>query len=102
MASRGSTPTAPALTYMAARLKKIPAATHLLIVSTDGASDDGVRVMNDVVKASKQNGIIVIGAGLGASGNAIKKEFMNAYLDVTDIRKLPDNLLRIIRKMLVN
>lgn len=102
MASRGSTPTAPALTYMAARLKKIPAATHLLIVSTDGASDDGVRIMNDVVKASKQNGIIVIGAGLGASGNAIKKEFMNAYLDVTDIRKLPDNLLRIIRKMLVN
>lgn len=102
MASRGSTPTAPALTYMAARLKKIPASTHLLIVSTDGASDEGATAMNGVVKAAKQNGVIVIGAGLGVSGSAIKKEFLNAYLDVTDIRTLPDNLLRLIKKMLLN
>ena len=83
---------------MAARLKKIPASTHLLIVSTDGASDEGATAMNGVVKAAKQNGVIVIGAGLGVSGSAIKKEFLNAYLDVTDIRTLPDNLLRLIKR----
>ena len=101
MSSRGSTPTAPALTYMAARLMKLNASTRLLIVSTDGSSDDGVSTMNKVVKDAKKKGIVVIGAGIGASRSAIEREFLNAYLDVSNIEKLPDNLLKLIKKLLM-
>ena len=101
MSSRGSTPTAPALDYMAKRLLKINASTRLLIVSTDGSSDNGVRVMNQVVKNAKKKGVIVIGAGIGASRRAIEQEFLNSYLDVSDINKLPDNLLKLIKKLLM-
>ena len=99
MNSSGGTPTAYALIYMVNRLKKISCQNKIILVSTDGCSDMGAEVLQKVIKMAKQNGIIVIGAGIGSSRNAIQGEFgqMN-YLDIEEIEKMPVVLCNIIKR----
>lgn len=101
MSSRGGTPTGRAIKYMTARLKKLPAASKLLIVSTDGCSDCGAAALQEIIKAARKDGVTVIGAGIGASRSAVENEFGNAFLDVSDMEKMPQMLVEIVKRHLL-
>lgn len=101
MSSRGGTPTGRAIKYMAARLKKLPAANKLLIVSTDGRSADGADALQKIIKEAKKDGVTVIGAGIGESRSAVEKEFGNAFLDVSDMAKMPQLLAGVVKRHLL-
>lgn len=101
MSSRGGTPTGRAIKYMAARLKKLPAANKLLIVLTDGRSADGADALQKIIKEAKKDGVTVIGAGIGESRSAVEKEFGNAFLDVSDMAKMPQLLAGVVKRHLL-
>ena len=90
-----------AIKYMAARLKKLPAANKLLIVSTDGRSADGADALQKIIKEAKKDGVTVIGAGIGESRSAVEKEFGNAFLDVSDMAKMPQLLAGVVKRHLL-
>ena len=101
MSSRAGTPTGMAIRYMTARLKKLPVANKLLIISTDGRSADGADALQKIIKEAKKDGVTVIGAGIGASRSAVEKEFANAFLDVSDMEKMPQLLAGIVKRHLL-
>lgn len=101
MSSCGGTPTGMAIRYMTARLKKLPAANKLLIVSTDGRSADGADALQKIIKEAKKDGVTVVGAGIGASRSAVEKEFGDAFLDVSDMEKMPQLLAGIVKRHLL-
>ena len=43
----------------------------------------------------------VIGAGIGESRSAVEKEFGNAFLDVSDMAKMPQLLAGIVKRHLL-
>ena len=68
MASRGGTPTVPAMKYMGKKLMKDSTEKKILIVSTDGCSGRGYgETVRDVIKKLQHDGVMVIGAGIGDS-----------------------------------
>lgn len=101
MSSRGGTPTGMAIRYMTARLKKLSAASKLLIVSTDGRSSCGADMLQKIIKEAKKDGVTVVGAGIGASRSAVESEFGDAFLDVSDMEKLPQMLAGIVKRHLL-
>lgn len=100
MSSRGGTPTGYAVHYMTARLKKLPTASKLLIVSTDGRSNSTDLLQREIKEAQKA-GVTVIGAGIGASRDAIQSEFGDAFLDISDMEKMPQLLANIVKRNLL-
>lgn len=101
MSSRAGTPTGRALEYMIGKLEKIPSKNKLIIVSTDGCSDDKDHVKRCIKKA-KTKGITVIGAGIGRSAEQIRGEFGDSFLDLSDIDKMPMTLANICKRYIAN
>lgn len=101
MQSRGGTPTGTAIQYMTERLKKLPTIQKLLLVSTDGCSDCGADILQQIIQKAKKAGVTVIGAGIGSSRDRIQQEFGDAFLDVSDMEKMPQLLAGIVKRNLL-
>ena len=85
MASRGGTPTMPAMRYMGEKLSREQAEQRLLLVSTDGCSDGGRESIQQVIKdLRKKNNIIVIGAGIGSSRGSVEHEIGDNFIDISN------------------
>ena len=102
MASRGGTPTVPAMKYMGKKLMKDSTEKKILIVSTDGCSGRGYgETVRDVIKKLQHDGVMVIGAGIGDSKPRIQEEFGSNYLDISNLDAMPKILCNIVKKNLV-
>lgn len=102
MASRGGTPTVPAMKYMGKKLMKDSTEKKILIVSTDGCSGRGYgETVRDVIKKLQHEGVMVIGAGIGDSKPRIQEEFGSNFLDISNLDAMPKILCNIVKKNLV-
>lgn len=102
MASRGDTPTVPAMKYMGKKLMKDSTEKKILIVSTDGCSGRGYgETVRDVIKKLQHDGVMVIGAGIGDSKPRIQEEFGSNFLDISNLDAMPKILCNIVKKNLV-
>lgn len=102
MASRGGTPTVPAMKYMGKKLMKDSTEKKILIVSTDGCSGRGYgETVRDVIKKLQHDGVMVIGAGIGNSKPRIQEEFGSNFLDISNLDAMPKILCNIVKKNLV-
>lgn len=102
MASRGGTPTVPAMKYMGKKLMKDSTEKKILIVSTDGCSGrDYGETVRDVIKKLQHDGVMVIGAGIGDSKPRIQEEFGSNFLDISNLDAMPKILCNIVKKNLV-
>ena len=102
MASRGGTPTVPAMKYMGKKLMKDSTEKKILIVSTDGCSGRGYgETVRDVIKKLQRDGVMVIGAGIGDSKPRIQEEFGSNFLDISNLDAMPKILCNIVKKNLV-
>lgn len=102
MASRGGTPTVPAMKYMGKKLMKDSTEKKILIVSTDGCSGRGYgETVCDVIKKLQHDGVMVIGAGIGDSKPRIQEEFGSNFLDISNLDAMPKILCNIVKKNLV-
>ena len=102
MASRGGTPTVPAMKYMSKKLLKDSTEKKILIVSTDGCSGRGYgETVRDVIKKLQHDGVMVIGAGIGDSKPRIQEEFGDNFLDISNLDAMPKILCNIVKKNLV-
>ena len=102
MASRGDTPTVPAMKYMGKKLMKDSTEKKILIVSTDGCSGQGYgETVRDVIKKLQHDGVMVIGAGIGDSKPRIQEEFGSNFLDISNLDAMPKILCNIVKKNLV-
>lgn len=102
MASRGGTPTVPAMKYMGKKLMKDSTEKKILIVSTDGCSGLGYgETVRDVIKKLQHDGVMVIGAGIGDSKPRIQEEFGSNFLDISNLDAMPKILCNIVKKNLV-
>lgn len=102
MASRGGTPTVPAMKYMGKKLMKDSTEKKILIVSTDGCSGRGYgETVRDVIKKLQHDGVMVIGAGIGDSKPRIQEEFGSSFLDISNLDAMPKILCNIVKKNLV-
>lgn len=102
MASRGGTPTVPAMKYMGKKLMKDSTEKKILIVSTDGCSGRGYgETVRDVIKKLQHDGVMVIGAGIGDSKPRIQEEFGSNFLDIGNLDAMPKILCNIVKKNLV-
>lgn len=98
MSSRGGTPTVPAMEYLASRMEKERGLHKLLIVSTDGGSDQGPRLMREAISKIEKKGIVVVGAGIGSARDAIQREFGKNFLDISNVEELPVMLTKVVRQ----
>ena len=102
MASRGGTPTVPAMKCMGKKLMKDSTEKKILIVSTDGCSGRGYgETVRDVIKKLQHDGVMVIGAGIGDSKPRIQEEFGSNFLDISNLDAMPKILCNIVKKNLV-
>lgn len=102
MASRGGTPTVPAMKYMGKKLMKDSTEKKILIVSTDGCSGQGYgETVRDVIKKLQHDGVMVIGAGIGDSKPRTQEEFGSNFLDISNLDAMPKILCNIVKKNLV-
>lgn len=102
MASRGGTPTVPAMKYMGKKLMKDSTEKKILIVSTDGCSGRGYgETVRDVIKKLQHDGVMVIGAGIGDSKPRIQEEFGSNFLNISNLDAMPKILCNIVKKNLV-
>lgn len=102
MASRGGTPTVPAMKYMGKKLMKDSTEKKILIVSTDGCSGRGYgETVRDVIKKLQHDGVMVIGAGIGDLKPRIQEEFGSNFLDISNLDAMPKILCNIVKKNLV-
>lgn len=102
MASRGGTPTVPAMKYMGKKLMKDSTEKKILIVSTDGCSGRGYgETVRDVIKKLQHDGVMVIGAGIGDSKPRIQEEFGSNFLDISNLDAMPKIICNIVKKNLV-
>ena len=102
MASRGGTPTVPAMKYMGKKLMMDSTEKKILIVSTDGCSGRGYgETVRDVIKKLQHDGVMVIGAGIGDSKPRIQEEFGSNFLDISNLDAMPKILCNIVKKNLV-
>lgn len=101
MASRGGTPTVPAMKYMGKKLMKDSIEKKILIVSTDGCSGRGYgETVRDVIKKLQHDGVMIIGAGIGDSKPRIQEEFGSNFLDISNLDAMPKILCNIVKKNL--
>lgn len=107
MQSRGGTPTAAAMAYMAKRIMKLPADVRLLVVITDGESydnfkaGDGERVIEKMIRLLRKDNVIVVAAGIGSDRRKVESEFGENFMDITDINMMPEQLVELIKHNLV-
>ena len=112
MCAQGGTPTAAAMAYTVSRLEKLPADIRLLIVITDGQSadnqardrafnQDAERPIDRIIRHMNKNKGIVVAAGIGSNRHDVEREFGKNFMDITDIHNMPEQLLSIIKRNLI-
>ncbi len=100
------TPTVAALAYFARKMAGMPHKSKVLFVISDGCSGDndilpdGTTRIEKICDWASENGILLIAAGIGADREAVKKEFKGRFLDISDISKMPEELVNILLDMM--
>lgn len=67
---------------------KIGELKKIVIVFTDGGSDDSARVQS-ILKKLRDNGIVVVGVGITSEGSPVLSTYAPNALVAEDVRKLP-------------
>lgn len=107
MAATGGTPTAAAMAYMSKRMMSLAADVRLLIVITDGQAfddamnSDGERVIAKMTRLLRKDNVIVVAAGIGSDREAVENQFGGSFMDITDINRMPEQLVELIKRNLV-
>lgn len=100
MQARGGTPTAAALAFMIKRMKKLPADIRLIIVITDGESDNRAAVQK-IISSAIRDKTIIIAAGIGKDRKNVEQEFgESSFMDISDLEEMPEQLVRLIKAKL--
>lgn len=100
MKARGGTPTAAALSFMIKRMKKLPADIRLIIVITDGQSDNCAAVQK-IISSALRDKTIIIAAGIGSDRKRVAQEFgENSFMDISDLEEMPEQLVKLIKARL--
>lgn len=91
-------------------LAKRPEKVKLFIVISDGTPNgaynyEGKRAIEDIQEAIKKlarKGVTVYGAAIGDDAEIIQEIYGKGFLDLTDLKMLPKNLIRIVRQKIIN
>ena len=107
ISARGSNRDGAALRYVAEKLVRRPEDIKLLMLVSDGQPADynyyGTAAEEDLrgIKHEYQRkGIIFVAAAIGADKENIERIYGDAYLDITDLTKLPIKLAGIIKQFI--
>ena len=107
ISARGSNRDGAALRYVAEKLVRRPEDIKLLMLVPDGQPADynyyGTAAEEDLrgIKHEYQRkGIIFVAAAIGADKENIERIYGDAYLDITDLTKLPIKLAGIIKQFI--
>ena len=107
ISARGSNRDGAALRYVAEKLVRRPENIKLLMLVSDGQPADynyyGTAAEEDLrgIKHEYQRkGIIFVAAAIGADKENIERIYGDAYLDITDLTKLPIKLAGIIKRFI--
>lgn len=95
-----------ALRYIAEKLIKRPEQERILILVSDGqpcdyGGYDGLMAEADLKEAVKEytrKGILFIAAAIGSDKAEIERIYGDAFMDITDLNKLPEKLTNAIKK----
>lgn len=101
----GNTPTGQAVHYALSCMEKSNEEHKLLLVISDGGSNDRVvskEKMQQEIKNAKRKGITVLAAGIGSQRKAVEKDFgTDNFVDISDLDGFPGKLCKLIRRMLL-
>jgi len=105
MCSRNCNRDGMALRYSAEKLIKRTEKVKLLITISDGQPNDkgytGGYAEKDLRKIKKeytQKGVTMFSAAIGDDKDAIERIYENGFLDITDLNKMPVNLIKLITR----
>jgi len=105
MTSRGCNRDGAALRYVAEQLIKRSEKVKLLIIISDGQPSDtgycGLEAEEDLrqIKAEyTKKGITLFAAAIGEDKDTIERIYKDGFLDITDLTKLPANLIKLITR----
>lgn len=106
ISARGSNRDGAALRYIAERLSKQPEKSKLLMLISDGQPAGSYGYygtvaeadLREIVKEYKNKGIMFVAAAIGDDKENIERIYGDAFLDITDLSKLPFLLVKRIEK----
>lgn len=106
ISARGSNRDGAALRYVAERLLKQPEKSKLLMLISDGQPAGSYGYygtvaeadLREIVKEYKNKGIMFVAAAIGDDKENIERIYGDAFLDITDLSKLPFLLVKRIEK----
>lgn len=94
-----------ALRYCIKRLEQRDEPTKLLILISDGrpadsnySGDAATRDLQEVQKYCKKKGITLFTAAIGDDKRHIQEIYGNAFLDISNLNKLPEKMVALVRK----
>lgn len=99
----GTTPTYTAIKYALKDIKKSPEEYRILLVITDGQSNDGGSdKIKEIAKEAKKQSIAIIAAGIGSDRASVEKEFgTDNFMNIDDPETMPKRFCKLIRRYLV-
>jgi len=105
MTSRGCNRDGAALRYVAEQLIKRSEKVKLLIIISDGQPSDtgygGLEAEEDLRQIKSEytkKGITLFAAAIGEDKDTIERIYKDGFLDITDLTKLPANLIKLITR----
>ena len=105
MCSRNCNRDGMALRYVAENLMKRTESIKLLIIISDGQPNDigycGMNAEKDLSQIKSEytkKGITLFAAAIGDDKETIKRIYKDGFLDITDLNKMPVNLIKLITK----
>lgn len=95
-----------AIRLVAEKLLQQPSEYHVMIITSDGLPsaydtlEDGIEDIKAAVRECSRKGICFIAAAMDEDKDAIQNIYGSAYLDVTDLDKMPKKLVNALAKYL--
>ncbi len=97
-----------AMRFVANKLKKRQESKKLFFIISDGQPHDGlvyygqpaVKDMQNAVMEFKKAGIVTVAAAIGDDKEIIEDIYGKCYLNISDLKKLPNKLLAIVKDLM--
>nr|WP_272876327.1 vWA domain-containing protein [Allochromatium tepidum] len=97
----GGTPLAEALVSVSGILLNQKEEKKVMIVMTDGMPDDGTSNSRALVKRMRQDGMIVLGIGIGPDTGAFMQKIFEDYRVIHDVNGLREAIFQMAQKALL-